>query len=182
MKRLIGLLLPLALLAGERAGPYLGAGAGIANYRDDGRLASIEGTDETRYHFNAGAFINKYFSVEFALAHFNDFGGIDRDGVSVRESFNTLTADALVHYPVMNDRLDFFGKFGAGQIFWEEHGSHYRSSNSATLLFGAGFGFRPTKRVTVNIGYDFNTFRMDVNTTRFEMQLGTGYLEVQVQF
>ncbi len=182
MKRWLWLLLPFWLLAGERAGPYLSAGGGLADYQDDGRLSAVESKDVARVHFNAGAFINENLSVELAFGHFNDFSGKDQSGRSVRESFNIFSANVLAHYPVMEDQIDLFGKFGAGQIFWTETGPQTRSSSSAALVYGIGIGVRPLPWLTLNLGYDLNTFRMDTNTTQYDMSLGTAYLELQVQF
>jgi hypothetical protein len=182
MKRWIWLLVPLWLAGADRAGPYLGAGMGASTYDDDGRLAEIETTDAVYFRLSAGAFINEYFSVEFGLAHFNDFDGYAQDGTKATDRFHTFTANALGHYPVMDGRFDFFAKFGAGQVFWSESGKPNRESSAAVLVFGAGVGVRATSWLTFNLGFDYHSFGMDVNTTRYEMGLSAAYLEMQVQF
>ncbi len=177
------ILVPLWLAAGaDRAGPYLEAGLGTATYEDDGRLASVDGAGEAQYRFIAGAFINSYLSVELGFSHFNDFEGKTAEGERTREAFDCLSVGAVAHYPLFDDRIDLFAKFGAGQIFWNETGNGNRDSSAAALLYGAGVGVRATSRLTFNVGYDFHSFGMDDNTTRYDMNIGSVYFDVQVRF
>lgn len=183
MRRVALLLFAAAGLAGaERTGPYLGIGAGLSGYDDDGRLASVESSNVAQYRVTAGAYINKHFSVELGYAHFNPFEGVNRDGAAVRERFEVVSASALGHYPLAEDRFDLFARFGAGQIFWNESGDSSRKSNAGTVIFGAGAGVRPLPWLTFLAGFDLYRFGMEVDSTRYDMQLGSAYLEVQVQF
>lgn len=172
----------LSLFAADRSGPYLGAGAGIGIYDDSGRLADIESRNVPQLRVSAGAFINKHLSVALEYGQFQAFKGKTSDGLSTLEYFKTLTADVFGHYPVMDDRLDLYAKFGAGEIYWDETGAMEHSSSAATLLYGVGVGLRPWTRLTFNLGYDFYQFGMDDGTKTYNMYLGSAYLELQVQF
>ena len=172
----------LGLFAAERSGPYLGAGVGFGTYNDDGRLQSIENSNVPQLRLSAGAFINKYFSVALDYGQFQAFQGKTDSGDKTLEYFKMITADVYGHYPVWNDRIDLYARFGAGQIFWDETGAMEHSSTAATLVYGAGIGYRPWNRLTINLGYDFYQFSMDGDTKSYNMDLGTSYLEFQVQF
>lgn len=182
MRFVIPLLTAVSLLAAERSGPYLGAGVGIGTYDDDGRLAGIENTNVPQLRLSAGAFINKHLSVALEYGQFEAFRGRTADAGETLEYFKTLTADVVVHYPVLEERVDWYAKFGAGEIFWDETGATDHSSSAATLLFGAGVGFRPWSRLTFNLGYDFYQFGMDDTAGSYTMGLGSAYFECQVQF
>jgi len=171
----------VSLLAAERSGPYLSVGYGLGYYEDDSRLGSIESRDAGVYRVGAGAFINPYFSVALEFAQFDPFDGTDSGG-KVSEHFRTFCADVITHYPIADDRLDLYAKFGAGQVFWNETGAAHRESTAATLLYGLGIGIRPKSWLTINIGYDLHRFGMESNVTTYDMQLGSAYLECQVQF
>jgi opacity protein-like surface antigen len=177
-------------LVADRAGPYLGLGAGLSHYNDDGRLQSIDTDYTAAYRFYAGAFINKHLSVEIDYNYLKAFSATSESGNSVEEKFEVLTVAALAHYPVWEERIDWFAKFGAGELFWQEtEASQKQGDSTGTLMFGAGVGYRPVDRLTFNLGYDYYIFDLvspvsqsDTSTRRYEMGIGEIYLEVEVQF
>lgn len=181
MRFAVAILAAASLLAAERSGPYLGGGVGIGTYDDDGRLAGIENTNVPQLRLSAGAFINRHLSVALEYGQFEAFRGRTAEGDTL-EYFKTLTADVAAHYPVLDDRVDWYAKFGAGQISWDETGAAEHSSSAGTLLFGAGVGLRPWSWLTFNLGYDYYQFGMDDAAGSYTMGLGTAYLECQVQF
>jgi opacity protein-like surface antigen len=176
------MLAAATLFAAERSGPYLGAGMGIGTYDDGGRLAHVDSRNVPQYRVSAGAFINKHLSVALDYGQFEAFEGRTEGGEDAAQHFKMFTADVTGHYPVSNDRVDLYAKFGAGQIFWDETGASGRSSNAGTLVYGVGVGLRPWQRLTFNLGYDFYQFGMDDSTGSYNMSLGSAYLEFQVQF
>ncbi len=182
MKRIVSVLLVAAMAGAQESGPYLSAGAGRSTYEDDGRLERVGETQVTHLRVEAGAFINRYFSVEFGLNHFNDFHAQTVDDEKLKESFNVFSANALAHYPLYGGRIDLFAKFGAGQVFWQESGAQTHDSSAAVLVYGLGAGVRIWPRWRLNAGYDWHTFAMDTNDTRYDMGLGTAYVEIQVRF
>ena len=167
----------------ERSGPYIGAGVGLSSYNDDDRLDAITDNSNGTLRLYAGAYINKYFSVEVDYSALMKFEGLTKIGGEVTNEFSILSFAALAHYPVANDSVDLYAKFGAGQLFWEESGSESHSDDSAAMLFGAGIGYRLMEALTLNLGYDFYTFSMDgANDAHYNMSLGVTYLKVEVQF
>lgn len=180
--KLFWLLIAVTVLsAAERTGPFLSAGVGLSRYWDDSRLQALESRNVPSYRAGAGAFINTNFSVGLEYTHFSAFQGEERAG-SVTEYFKALCLDVVVHYPLRNDQIDLFAKFGAGQLFWNEEGAVHHDSSAATLLYGIGVGVRPLEWLTVNVGYDIHHFGMDGNMTSYDMRLGSAYIECQVQF
>jgi opacity protein-like surface antigen len=187
---LAGMLFFALPLLADRTGPYLGLGAGLSHYNDDGRLRSIDTEYTTAYRFYAGAFINEYLSVEIDYTYLKAFSGTSESGSSIEEKFEALTVAALAHYPVWEERIDWFAKFGAGELFWgESETSQEQGDSTGTLLFGAGVGYRPIDRLTFNLGYDYYIFDLvsqgsesDASARRYEMGIGSVYLEVEVQF
>jgi len=175
-------LIAATLFAADRAGPYLGAGMGISSYDDGGYLAAVQNSNVPQYRVSAGAFINENLSVALDYALFDPFDGETDFGGIANEHFQVFSANVYGHYPILNDRLDLYAKFGAGQIFWDETGAQKHSSNAGVLIYGLGVGLRPTPMWTVNLGYDFYSFGMDNNTSSYNMSLGSAYLEFQVQF
>lgn len=191
IRRLVaGVLLFTLPLIADRTGPYLGVGAGLSYYNDDGRLQRVSTDHASSYRFCAGAFINEYLSVEIDYAYLKAFQGTSEIGEAVEEKFEALTVAALAHYPVWENRIDLFAKFGAGELFWSETGKTQKQDDSTgTLLVGAGVGYRPTERLTFNLGYDYYTFSLDaldpatnLAMKRYEMEIGLLYLGVEVQF
>lgn len=191
MRRLIAVMVLFTFpLIADRAGPYLGVGAGLSDYYDDGRLERFSTEYATSYRLYAGAFINENFSVEIDYAYLKEFHGTSRSGSAVEEKFEALTVAALAHYPVWENRIDWFAKFGAGEVFWnEKEETQTQGDSTGTLLLGAGVGYRPVERLTFNLGYDYYIFNLDAQATaanpsakRYEMHIGLIYLGMEVQF
>jgi hypothetical protein len=176
------LLTALSLFAAERSGPFLEAGAGLGDYDDEGRLAHVTSKNVPQLRVGAGAFINRHFSVALEYAQFEVFEGTTRSAEASRQYFKMFSASAAGHYPILKDRVDLFAKFGAGEIFWDQTKPASLSSSAAVLVYGAGIGVRPVSWLTFNLGYDFYTFEMDTGEASYDMNLGSAYLDLQVQF
>ncbi|WP_345971055.1 MULTISPECIES: outer membrane beta-barrel protein [Sulfurimonas] len=176
------LLAATLLCAADRSGPYLEAGAGLGSYNDDGRRATISTETVPQYRFGAGAFINRHLSVSLQYAQFGDFEGKTGAGETSREAFKVLSADVTGHYPIFNETVDIFARFGAGELYWDQSRPERKSSSAGTLVYGIGVGIRALSWLTVNAGYDFYQFGMDENGTSYEMNLGSAYIGLQVQF
>ncbi|MHC3994106.1 outer membrane beta-barrel protein [Thiomicrolovo sp. ZZH C-3] len=176
------LLAATLLCAADRTGPYLEAGAGLGSYNDDGRRAEITTASAPQYRFGAGAFINRHLSVSLEYAQFGDFKGTTGTGEKSEETFKVLSADVTGHYPIFNDRVDLFARFGAGELYWDQRLPERKSSSAGTLVYGIGVGIRALAWLTVNAGYDFYQFGLDENGTSYAMGLGTAYIGLQVQF
>ncbi len=188
MRKIVYRLIPLLLLLStsilaERSGPYLGAGVGFTNYDDGGRLLSVSENTQESLRLYAGAYINDYLSVEADYSAIMKYNATTMSGGAVSEEFSVFSVAVLAHYPIDEYRLDLYAKFGAGQQFWKESGSENHSDNSATMLFGLGFGYRILEMMTLNIGYDLYRFSMNGKYDQeYDMSLGMSYLKVEVQF
>lgn len=180
--KLLLLLLASLLSAADRTGPYLSIGGGGTRYSDDGRLEQMAIASAAHYRLGAGAFINRHFSVALEFVQSRPFSGYTSGGEKVQERFSVMSAEAIGHYPILNEQIDFFAKFGAGELMWSESGAKTHNSNAGAVVYGLGVGFRPMANLTLNAGVDFLTFEMDDNGTSYDMGLGMGYLELQVQF
>ena len=170
------------LVAGERSGPYLSAGAGSAGYSDDGRLAREQRHDALQLRLGGGAFINEHLSVALDYRHFLAYRGETVSGEKAEQYFKALVADVSAHYPFFRDRFDLYATFGAGQIFWDQTAPVKHSNSAATLMYGVGVGVRALPWLTFNLGYEQQQFGMDDNGSRYDMMLGGIFLECQVQF
>jgi hypothetical protein len=176
------LLTAVTLFAAERSGPFLEAGAGVGTYDDDGRLADIDSLNVLQVRAGAGAFINRHFSVALEYAQFEAFEGTTQASEASRQYFRMFSADVAAHYPLFEEKMDLFAKFGAGEIFWDQKEPVNLNSSSAVLVYGAGIGVRPVSWLTFNLGYDFYAFEMDTGEASYDMNLGSAYLDLQVQF
>lgn len=175
-------LLLFAVSAGAyEYGTYVGAGYGIANYRDDGRMRTIDNRDNGVYRLNAGAYLSESFSVEASYHTFVDFDAVSALGVAASEKFTVLGIAALGHYDPGSE-VDLFARMGAGQIFWRESGAEVKESDAAVLIGGAGIGYRPLTWLRLSAGYDFFHFGMDLDATRYDMLLAAPYLQLEVLF
>lgn len=177
-------------LYAERSGPYLGLGYGLGDL-DDGGSYSEQGFTQITEHevqtlyLYAGAFINENLSVELDYLSFDDVTAQDGTGKEILDSVTIVSVVAVAHYPVLEDRLDLFGRFGAGQILGKERGDVDRDYNEAALLFGAGIGYRPNKALTFKIGYDrfsydkISTISADAQKSSTVIDFIYGAFEVQ---
>lgn len=177
-------------LYAERSGPYFGLGYGLGDLDDDGSYSEqgftqvIEHEAQSPYLY-AGAFINENLSVELDYLAFEDVIAEDAAGKEIQDSVTIISVVAVAHYPVLDDQLDLFGRFGAGQVLGKEGGDVDRDYNEAALLFGAGLGYRPTKRLTFKIGYDrfsydkISTISDDAQKSSTVIDFFYGALEVQ---
>jgi len=181
-KKLLLIMLFCVTLWADRSGPYIGIGAGLAIYDDGNRLASIEDKSDEAYRIYAGAYINEYFSVEIDYTAGMRFEGVSVLGGDVVDTFSVFSIAALAHYPLEKYGVDFYGKFGAGQLQWKESGIAGSSSNAGTILFGAGMGYRFGEQFTFNVGYDYYAFKMEVLIQNYRMSLGMPYVKFEMQF
>ena len=175
-----------SLVADINGGPYVGISYGISQFNDDGYYQDIKEDKSKSAGFYAGAYINKHLSVEFAYVSFDakDFG----DGFSVVDnlatektvSFSVMSLSTSAHYAFFNDTLDFYAKFGAGEM----HKS-YLNEEGFTMLYGIGSAYRFNEYLSVKIAYDSYHFGYDEDydkTTDYRMKLDYVYTAVEFQF
>lgn len=193
MKKFLLLVLFSHLLfaeARDRTGPYLSLGGGYANLDDDNRM---QGKVDGSYNVNliGGAFINKYFSVELGVDYYGKFTTADNKNST---SIYFVDAAAKVHYPFWRNRIDVYGTFGAGAVLWKEYYNEENSHDRSSALRGdIGIGYRFLDTLTLNLGYRRYFFTLDDDTgdflengdpkiIRYNMQIGSAYANIEVQF
>jgi len=187
MKKLLLLLLIFSTLlsaeAIDRTGPYIALGGGYATFYDDGRLGESE--LDTAYNINliGGVFINKYLSVELNFDYYDTF----KNAVGDTTDIYMIEATAKAHYPVWRNRIDFYGAFGAGGMWWKENlNTLSQEDNSGVVSGDLGVGLRAMKWLTLNLGYRHYFFTLDHQNTdstdRYYMEIGSAYANIEVQF
>jgi len=183
---LVFLVLYTSLVASRDGGPYLGFGYGISQYDDNQYYSNIEETNAKSSTFYAGAYINKYLSVELSHVSF-DAQGLS-DGFLVTNSssaeelinFSATTISTLAHYPFFDDKIDTYLRFGAGEM-----GSNIAGESGFTLVYGVGIAYRFNDMFETKIAYDSYQFGLDTNNDKssdYKMQLNYLYMAIEVQF
>lgn len=159
-------------------GPYIGAGYGIALYGDDHFYNDVKDRNIASYNLYAGAYINRFLSVELGYMKSGDFNVVDTNLAKDKFNYSSITVNALAHYPVWDGDLDFYAKFGAGQ-------SNVSISNNdgAATVVGAGMSYRLNKTYALRVAYDMYTFQYDSDLRgNFNMNMQYGYAAIEVQF
>jgi len=191
-------LLLLMLLAGvsaaekvDRTGPYLSLGGGYAMFYDDGRLADVAVDPSYNINLIGGAYINKYFSVELSMDYYDTFTNSVNDNTS---TIYIIDATAKAHYSFWRERIDIYGAFGAGGVFWREYKDNLsQSDNSGVTRGDVGIGLRVMEDLTINLGYRRYFFTLEHDTGNrddlnniiydtYNMQIGSVYTNIEVQF
>ena len=186
MKKTVILLLTLSTLllaeAIDRTGPYIALGGGYAVFYDDNRLVE---SVEPSYNVNliGGVFINKYLSVELNFDYYDTF----KNSIGDTTDLYMIEAVAKAHYPVWRNHIDFYGAFGAGGMWWKENLHNVSQEDNSGVVSGdLGVGLRALKWLTLNLGYRRYFFTLDhqttESTTRYNMEVGSTYANIEVQF
>lgn len=197
MKKIVLLLLSLVTLSlGEpmdRTGPYLAVGVCYAVFDDDLRMEAEPLGINSSYNVNiiGGAFINRYLSVEIAYDYYSVFEN-DLNVNTTKLSVADVAAKA--HYPFWKERIDLYGAFGAGQIYWSENvNGNTQEDQSGVLRADVGVGFRALKWLTINVGYRRYLFTLEHDTgetdadsniiyQQHNMKLSSAYTNIEVLF
>jgi len=189
MRIIIATVLFLPLLAwGEvtdRTGPYLAVGGGHTTFKDEGRLEAHTNNSNNGF-FTAGAFINKYLSVEIALDYYDTITTDTNDNITDLYFFYI---DTKAHYPFWKDRIDLFAAFGAGGVSWDERlNGVTQQDKSSALMVEAGVGIRVMPSLTFNMGYRrhfFTLIQEDLvgnENQQYKMEMSSLYGSIEVQF
>ena len=189
MNKIVLLCLCLASLWADRSGPYLGIGYGLSPYNNDGYYKDIGFTTVSDDRLKAfrvygGAYINEYFSVELDYTDFDVSGAKNGSGQSIQNDFSAMSVSTLVHYPAWDKKIDWYAKFGAGEIRWKQSGAQHRADEAGGLLVGAGVGYRFMQRLTFKVGYDIFFFGLkdSLLEKEYNMDFELFYGAVEVQF
>jgi len=187
MKLILAFLLSFtSVLADRDGGPYIGFGYGTSNYYDDGFNEKIKENLSKTLTFYAGAYINKHLSVELGYIDFNTYGQedgflvIDNSDAEKIISFSVMSISTLAHYAFFNDSLDFYARFGAGEIK-----QNLLTGEGFTMTYGLGIGYRFNEYISMKIAYDTYQFGYSENSDRssdYRMGLDYLYTAIEVQF
>ena len=159
-------------------GPYVGVGYGVASYGDDNFYNEVKDMNVASYNLYAGAFINRYLSVELGYMKSGDFNVIDITSTETSFDYSAITVNVLAHYPVLDDNLDFYAKFGAGQSYVS-----MSNNDGAALVYGAGMSYRFDDTYALRLAYDVYKFSYDSTSRgKFDMNMQYGYAAIEVQF
>jgi len=193
MRYVLVLVLILSSLYADRdGGPYIGLGYGTSTYNDDGCYASgcannsntpeILTQDKSEaMSIYAGAYINKYLSVEL---NYTDFSLMAKKGYEVdttkKIEFYAITVSTMVHYAFFDDILDFHARYGVGKIK-----EHITGAKGFTKVYGLGSSVRFSEMVSLKIAYDMYTFGYDSNgdnSSDFNQDIRYIYTALELQF
>lgn len=184
---LLVLLFISTLMADRDGGPYIGLGYGESSYDSNGLYEQLKSDTSGSGTFYFGAYINKHLSVELGYVSFDAWHV--EDGYEVDDTttlgFGALTVSTLAHYAFFDDALDFYGKFGVGEM-----SASGIPATGFTMVYGAGVGYRFNKTLSIKVAYDIYNFNYDqpltigttTTYTTYEMQIDYIYSAIEVQF
>ncbi|MBU1658990.1 porin family protein [bacterium] len=185
MKAVVFLLLFLSFLYADRdGGPYIGVGYGSSKYNDDGLYSQLKSDTSGSAVIYGGAYINKHLSVELGYVSFDAWHvqrGYETDTVQAL-GFGALSISTLAHYAFFDDVLDFYAKFGAGEMSMSG-----LSDNGFTMIIGTGVGVRFNEWLSMKVAYDMYNFNYDDesdvnNKMKYDMHIDYIYSAIEVQF
>ncbi len=176
---LIIMIFLTTLLADREGGPYVGVGYGVSQYNDDGLYEKLKNDRSESVVLYAGAYINRYLSVELASTsfdvwHVQDGYEIDDDYAT---NFSAITVSTMAHYAFFDDILDFYAKFGVGEV-----SASGINANGFTMLWGGGVGVRFTELLSMRIAYDRYIFDYSDSSGSYNMHIDYIYSSIEFQF
>ncbi len=181
MKIILAILIFCSVLLADRdGGPYIGFGYGLSKFDDDSIYKELKEDESTSMTVYGGAYINKYLSVELAYVDITAgkaYKAVNASGVEEELSFSSLNVSTLAHYAFFDDVLDFYGKFGVGQMNATGVGT-----TGFTMLFGAGVGVRFSEMLSMKVAYDRYITDYEKSGAKHEMHLDFVYTALEVQF
>lgn len=181
MKFILILVIFLTTLWADRdGGPYVGVGYGVSKYNSDGLYEELKSDTSASTTIYVGAYINKYFSVELGHASFDSWHvekGYEVDD-TLAVNYSALSVSTLVHYAFFDDILDFYAKFGVGEI-----NASGISAGGFTFTYGGGAGVRFNDWLSMKVAYDRYTFEQsDSLTGNYNMNIDYLYSALEFQF
>ena len=180
-------LFSFTAIAHAEMGPYVGMGAGITFFEDDGFVDDATRGNEadwddtgTAYGFLAGYKFSNNFSVEWNYQDYdyNEYG-IDALSAVDMQAWHII---AIVAHPVEESflgKLDLFGKFGFGESDYSYTGSlnfgdldgdgddetltSSEQQTSESFIIGGGAQFYIDDHFRIRTDFDLTSFNLDVS-------------------
>jgi len=178
MKYILVLVLFFSYAFADRdGGPYIGFGYGISEYDSDGVYTTLKEDSSKTMSVYGGAYINKNFSVELGYVDFASEKGYEINEINTLD-ISLFSVSTLVHYPLWNDKLDFYVKFGTGQI-------DYDNESGISFVFGVGTAIRFNEYLSLKFAYDNYSFGYDSTNNSSadnDMKIDYIYSAIEVQF
>ena len=180
MRVFLALLFFVSMACADRdGGPYLGFGYGVSEFNDDGLYGKLKEERANSYTIYGGAYINKHLSVEFGYTSFNSFDSSAYETESEQMiKMKIMAISTLAHYAFFNDKLDFYAKFGVGEMRMPD-----TAKEGFSFVAGGGSAWRFNKMLSFKVAYDFYDFGYSAtDATAYSMQIQYVYGAFEVQF
>ncbi len=181
MKIILSILLFCSILLADRdGGPYIGLGYGVSTLDSDELYKGYVENESEALVFYTGAYINKHLSVELSYVNFNienDYKVLTDSGSEASLSFETYNVSTLAHYSFFDDILDFYAKFGVGNMSTDGLGS-----SGFTMLYGGGVGVRFSEMFSMKVAYDRYSLDYYQNVNKHRMKLDFIHSAFEMQF
>ncbi len=158
MKYILVLVLMLSCVSADReGGPYVGVGYGQQKYSDDGLYTTLKEDKSESLSFYAGAYMNKYFSVEINYVDVSPYTAVLNSN-EIKLDLYAVTVASVIHYPFYDDMFDTYIKFGVGDL-------RERKANAKgfTFVYGLGGSFRVSELLSLKVAYEVYPFGYDIN-------------------
>ncbi len=156
MKYILVLVLMLSCVYADReGGPYVGMGYGEQKYNDNGLYTTLKEKRSKSLYFYAGAYINKYLSVEINYLKIAPYTALLKSK-NVKLDLSIVTVSTLIHYPFYHDMFDPYIKFGVGDIR-----EKVANAKGFTFVYGIGTSFRVSELFSIKLAYDIYPFGYD---------------------
>jgi opacity protein-like surface antigen len=169
---LIFLLLCALLHANRNAGPYIGVGYSTATTKSD--YYNFQDDSAKGYLLYAGAYINKYFCVEIEYNEKMTYTLQNSDTLDIKY----IDINTQAHYPIFNNIIDPYVKFGIAQIYTS-------TSDGFSFLYGLGVRYLYKEMLGLKIGYNYYDAGIDTTNNKSadkKIHTGYGFVAIEVQF
>jgi len=170
-----------SVYADRGAGPYISVGYGVSTLDDNGFYNNLKKNDSYSTNVTFGAYINKYLSVEFNYTDSTAFGtskAYEYDKGNL--SFFALDVSTLAHYAFFDDILDFYAKFGVGEIHQDN-----KEIKGFTFVYGLGTSLRLNDTVSIKLAVDMFDYGYDANkdgSSDYDFNINYVYTALEFQF
>lgn len=165
-------ILPFASFAHAEMGPYVGIGAGISKFDDDGFIEESQGDSDwddsgTAYGFLAGYKFSDNFSLEWSYQDYdyNEYGVDSLSNVDM-QAWHISALIALPFEDSSLGKLDLYGKVGFGESdysYREAQEGLGEEQKSESFILGGGAQFYIDQHFRVRTELDLTTFNLNAS-------------------
>ncbi|MFC3152572.1 porin family protein [Litoribrevibacter euphylliae] len=180
-------ILPFASVVHAEMGPYVGIGAGITKFYDDGFIEDNQGNGDwddsgTAYGFVAGYKFSNNFSIEWSYQDYdyNEYGVDSLSDVDM-QAWHISGLMALPFEETFLGKLDLYGKLGFGESDFSYRQAQFgvgEDQTSESFILGGGSQFYINQNFRIRTELDITTFNLEASTS----QNATSYLTKDYTF